>query len=181
MKKDLRALCVLFASLLPAALAAAQPTVESIEELLVVSEVPQALDMTHREVEKQFRAILARMATRSDATPELKKAMEALSPQLAAMIRNELNVEQLKPLFVQGYKRLYTQEEVDGTIAFYRSPAGQAYLHKGPQLKAQVSEAVFARTDALTERLVASLRREEALARAEASLQPPATAASGAR
>jgi hypothetical protein len=40
----------------------------------------------------------------------------------------------MKTMLVQVYADTYTEEEVDGILAFYKSPAGQAMLQKMPQL-----------------------------------------------
>jgi len=51
--------------------------------------------------------------------------------QTAAM-REELNWEKLKPMHVQLYRDTFEQEEIDGLLAFYRSPVGQAFVNKMP-------------------------------------------------
>ncbi len=43
-------------------------------------------------------------------------------------------MDALKPLFLKVYMDTYTEEELDGILAFYKSPAGQAFVAKTPQL-----------------------------------------------
>ena len=38
----------------------------------------------------------------------------------------------LEPRFIEIYQASFTQAEVDGMLAFYRSPAGQAVIAKMP-------------------------------------------------
>jgi uncharacterized protein len=43
-----------------------------------------------------------------------------------------LNWSTLKPHYVRIYQEAFEQEEIDGLIAFYSSPAGQAFIGKMP-------------------------------------------------
>ena len=38
----------------------------------------------------------------------------------------------LKPMYVEIYTTNFTQEEIDGLISFYESPAGKAFVAKMP-------------------------------------------------
>ncbi len=38
----------------------------------------------------------------------------------------------LEPMYVRVYQKSFTQGEVDGMIAFYKTPAGQAVINKMP-------------------------------------------------
>jgi hypothetical protein len=40
----------------------------------------------------------------------------------------------MKKILVPSYSETFSQEEVDGLIAFYQSPAGKAYVEKMPTL-----------------------------------------------
>ena len=40
----------------------------------------------------------------------------------------------MKPLYVQLYRDTFEQEEVDGLLAFYASPTGQAFVNKMPMV-----------------------------------------------
>jgi hypothetical protein len=54
--------------------------------------------------------------------------------------------EKMKPMYVQLYRDTFEQEEVDGLIAFYKSPAGQAYVTKMPLLMSKsmaISQSLF--------------------------------------
>ena len=40
----------------------------------------------------------------------------------------------MKDQYVQAYREMFTQEEIDGLIAFYQPPAGQSLVNKQPEL-----------------------------------------------
>jgi len=50
------------------------------------------------------------------------------------MMHEQLNWKTLQPQYVKLYTKTFSQQEIDGLIAFYSSPAGQAYLAKMPLL-----------------------------------------------
>jgi hypothetical protein len=60
--------------------------------------------------------------------------------------------EKFKPAIVQIYAEVYTDEELDGILAFYRSPAGRAMLEKMPQL--------MSRTMAVAQKLMGDIQPE---------------------
>lgn len=42
----------------------------------------------------------------------------------------------IEPDFIKLYATTYTEEEIDGILAFYRTPAGQSMLNKLPEINA---------------------------------------------
>jgi hypothetical protein len=53
---------------------------------------------------------------------------------MMTIMKEELSWDKLKDGFIQVYRDTFTQEEMDGIIAFYKSPAGQAFVDKQPAL-----------------------------------------------
>jgi len=47
-------------------------------------------------------------------------------------MRKELSWEQMEPMYLEIYQKSFTQEEVDGLLSFYKSPAGVASIKKMP-------------------------------------------------
>ena len=48
------------------------------------------------------------------------------------MMKELLDWKKLEPMYVRIYQKTFTQPEVDGMIAFYKTPAGQAVMSKMP-------------------------------------------------
>ncbi len=46
----------------------------------------------------------------------------------------------MKPEYVRLYDEVYSDEELNGILAFYKSPAGQAFLNKMPLLMTKSME-----------------------------------------
>jgi hypothetical protein len=82
-------------------------------------------------------------------------------------MKQELSWQKLKPLYVQIYRESFEQEEVDGLVAFYASPAGKAMLDKMPT----VMQKSMAITQPLMQSLIPKMKSamEEAMSEARLS------------
>lgn len=140
MRKCIFCLCL---SLLLASQARAEPpSVSSIETLLAVTKADRLLDTMYGNMEQSMRqGMLAALAGRT-LTPEQQRLIDNLPARFSKVMRSELSWESLKPLLVPVYLETFDQAEVDGLIAFYRSPLGQRLLDKQP-LVAQKSSAAM--------------------------------------
>jgi len=49
-------------------------------------------------------------------------------------MKEVLDWNKLEPMYVRVYQKSFTQGEVDGLIAFYSTPAGQALINKMPMV-----------------------------------------------
>jgi hypothetical protein len=54
--------------------------------------------------------------------------------KMAAILKEELSWDKVKDQYVQAYREMFSQEEIDGLIAFYQTPAGQSLVSKQPEL-----------------------------------------------
>jgi hypothetical protein len=66
--------------------------------------------------------------------PGIKKIVDAGGAKVMAALNEGLKWEAFEPTFVEVYQAMLTQEEVDGIVAFYKTPAGKALIQKMPQL-----------------------------------------------
>ena len=103
------------------------------EELLNLMNVREA-------TEKTFAIIKQSM---SDQTKKMREAMgqtnkPAASPtnfdKMMDMITRELSWDNMKEDYIALYANTFTEEELQGIIAFYKSPVGQAFSIKQPEL-----------------------------------------------
>jgi hypothetical protein len=60
--------------------------------------------------------------------------MDKQQTKMIAIMKDELSWAKIKDGFVQVYRETFSQVEIDGIIAFYKSPAGQAFIDKQPAL-----------------------------------------------
>jgi hypothetical protein len=113
---------------------AAQPSVESIEALLQITRAESMVDGMNGNIEQLMRSAMAETVQREKLSPSQQRVLEQFPAKFAQVVREESNWAAMKPELVEIYRSVYTQEEVDGQLAFYRSPAGQATISKMPQV-----------------------------------------------
>ena len=96
-----------------------------IEEMLKLTNA----DALTNQVIQQVRNMALQNATRSGASDP-----QGVQTRVLDLLKQEMSWEKMKPDYVKLYDELFTEEELDGIVAFYRSPAGQAMTKKMPQL-----------------------------------------------
>jgi len=75
-------------------------------------------------------AQLNTMNVPADARPKA----EEMQQRMMALIADRLSWEKARPALIKVYSDTFTESEIDGIVAFYKSPPGQAMLEKMPQL-----------------------------------------------
>jgi len=82
-------------------------------------------------------------------TPEQKTAYDGYQQKLDQLLASYLSWDKMKPVMVQAYSETYTDQELDGILNFYRSPAGQAMVAKSPELMSKTRTAMMQQISAL--------------------------------
>ena len=82
-------------------------------------------------------------------------------------MREEMTWDKLRPLYVQIYQESFTQEEIDGLIAFYESPAGVAFVEKMPFVMQKSMSIMQSRMAPMMEKMKAAIK--EAIAEPKAA------------
>jgi hypothetical protein len=65
-------------------------------------------------------------------TPDVERDIERREAEIMSGLKEILDWNKLEPMYVRVYQKSFTQSEVDGLIAFYKTPAGQALINKMP-------------------------------------------------
>ena len=65
---------------------------------------------------------------------EEQAVLDRQQAKMTAIIKDELNWDKMKDLYIQVYRETFSQEEIDGLIAFYQTPVGQSFVSKQPEL-----------------------------------------------
>jgi len=120
------------ALLLSGALHAAPASPQSVEAVLEVTRVEAMLNTMYANLEPMMRQAMQQSVGGRKVTAEEQRLLDALPGKFAALMREEMAWEKLKPLYVQVYAESFDQEEIDALLVFYRSPAGQALIGKMP-------------------------------------------------
>lgn len=144
----------------PLACLAAPPSAASIEDLLVVSNSESMMTSMYAIMEDSMRKGVEQATAGKPLTPEQQRVAERIPARLMEVMRQEMSWAKLKPMFVQVYQETLTQEDVDGLLAFYRTPAGRTMIEKMPAVMQRTSTIMQAQMPELIGKLQAAMAEE---------------------
>lgn len=112
--------------------AAPTPTEASVKQLLAVAQTHKLVDAVMKQIDTlMFEAIA--QATKGQPIPDkVQKDIDQRRSEVISLMKELLDWKKLEPTYVRIYQKSFTQPEVDGMIAFYKTPAGQAMIGKMP-------------------------------------------------
>jgi uncharacterized protein len=113
---------------------AAPPSDASINQLLELSKAGALMDSVWAQMDGFMKNSMQQVTKGKPLSAEEQAIMDKQQTKMIAIMKDELSWAKIKDGFVQVYRETFTQEEVDGIIAFYKSSAGQAFVDKQPAL-----------------------------------------------
>ena len=116
-----------------------------IEEILQITRTDQMLKQTMQQVRTMQLAQLKKM----DLPADQKTLMDDIQTKTMALISDRLSYEKAKPLYVGLYAEVFSEEEIDGIMGFYKSPAGKAMIEKMPMMMQRLMPMMQKMTDDL--------------------------------
>ena len=108
-------------------------TEASIDRLFTAMNVERSMSSMYPMMQNMMKQNMAQ-ALPPNATAQQKHAIDAVQETFNDVMRDELSWARMKPDMVKAYAETYTEAEVLGMVAFFESPAGQAYTQKTPIL-----------------------------------------------
>jgi len=128
---------------------AAPPSRESVDALLSVVDMRKTYDASFEAIRASMDKALSSAPQVQAMTPEQRQRFQAGLGRIVKLMRDDMDWDKLKPEFAQMYIDTFTQEEVDGLLAFYRTPAGRAMVEKMPTLMGKMMQQTQARMQRL--------------------------------
>jgi hypothetical protein len=114
----------------------APPTDESIKQMLTVMHVEKMLDQMFLQMDAAMKSGMEQGLQQSLHGHELnaaqKAAIEKFKEKLSAIMKDELSFAKMQDIYLQAYRETFTEEDVNGVTAFYRSPVGKTVVEKIP-------------------------------------------------
>ena len=131
-----RAVLLAAMSLLPAAPLRADDTSkrEKLHEMFRVAHIDQTMNQAFQQQVQQLPRMMQAMFPGAKITPEQQKDMDTFMQKIMGIVQTEANWTKLEPQFTTIYAYTYSEQEIDGLIAFYKSPVGQEMVAKQPEL-----------------------------------------------
>lgn len=110
------------------------------EELLTLFQVDKAMDGAFQQVMNMQEE----MADSKPSSPEQKEKQRLALQASLDETKKLFGWETIKPAFIEIYSEVFTEEELQGMIDFFKSPLGQKWIAKQPQLQAATMQKMQA-------------------------------------
>lgn len=141
------------------ACSAAPASTESINTLLTVTKTEALIAGMHGQVDQMMGQALGQMLGGRQLSPEQQRMIDAARREFSIVMKEDLSWSRMRSMYISIYQETFTQEEIDGLIAFYRSPAGAAFVDKMPLVMQKSALAMQARMPQLMEKMKAAMQK----------------------
>lgn len=119
----------------PAPSATANPPSEaSIKQLLEVTQARKLVDSIMSQMDNLMQQAVVQAAAGREIPESVQKEIDRQRAEMIAMMKELLDWQKLEPMYVRTYQKTFTQPELDGMLAFYKTPAGAAVVNKMPAI-----------------------------------------------
>ncbi len=157
----------------------ARPSEASVRQLFEVMHSSKLLDAYMTQIDSTVRASMQQALAGQQLNPKQKQILDDMGGQIGSLVKAELNWPAIEPLMIDVYRNTFSQHEVDGMLAFYRSEAGQAVIAKLPTAMQQSMTGIQGHAQALTPKIVQLEKDTAAQLKAAADPQPAAQSPQG--
>lgn len=106
----------------------------SIKQLLTVTKAQRLLNSMHAQVNALMDNSIRMELKGKQPTAKQQKAIKHMKTQMIAILQQGMSWKKLEPVYIRLYKDSFTEEEIKGMLAFYKTAAGQAVINKMPLL-----------------------------------------------
>lgn len=111
------------------------------------------MESVYGNLEPAMRKAMEQAAAGKTLTSEQKKVMDRAPQRMSEFLRKEFSWAKMEPIQVSIYRESFEQPEIDGLIAFYKTPAGQAFVKKMPMVTQKAMVAMQAQMQQMMPRL----------------------------
>ena len=108
------------------------PSEASIKQLLELAQARKLVDSVMAQMDNLMQQTIAQATQGQKIPAKVQKDIDQQRAEMVAMMKELLDWTKLEPMYVRIYQKTFSQQEIDGMIAFYKTPAGQAVLSKMP-------------------------------------------------
>jgi hypothetical protein len=114
-----------------AGFAAGEPDArQAADELVTLTNVEGMLAGVRAQTS---RMIAARLDALNLSAPQ-RDAANRLEKNIQSLLADKLSFSKMKESYVNAYTAVFTPDELNGLVEFYKTPLGQSYLKKLPDL-----------------------------------------------
>lgn len=103
------------------------------EDLLNLMNMRENIEKSFAMIKQMIPAQMEKMKQATGQT-NMPANVSGQTDKMMEMMAQELSWDKMKEDYITLYADTFTEEELKGIIAFYKSPAGQAFIKKQPEL-----------------------------------------------
>ena len=108
------------------------PSEASVKQLLEVTHAHQLVDTIMTQMDTLMKNAMQQATQGQPVPPKVQQTFDKTHSEIMSAVRSEMSWDKLEPMYVRIYQKSFTQQELDGLVAFYKTPAGQALISKMP-------------------------------------------------
>jgi len=143
----------------------------SIRELLEVTESRKLIDTMGGQLDAAMRGSMSQALGDRQLTAQQQQILDEMRERFIAVMTEELSWARYEPLIMQVYRQTFTQAEVDGMLAFYRTETGRAMISKMPLVMQSSMQLAQQQMSQMIPKLQQIM--QESVAKLEATEQKP--------
>lgn len=129
----------------------------SLEEMFAVTHMERMLDGPYQQLDRVFFNVVKGMEVPKSSRPIVKDFYAKYN----ALIKEELSWDKVKEPIIDSYSEVFTQEEVDELVRFYKTPVGQKMRSNMPQLMQASQQSIQAAVQAMMPKLQGMIQEME--------------------
>jgi uncharacterized protein len=150
-----------------------RPSAESVERLLEATGSRTMMSTVLSQMEVNMQKGMEEALKGKYLSPAQQSIMDDMRAKMFALVQDELTWDRIEPVIVDVYQQTFTQKEVNGMLAFYRSDVGKSMVTKMPQVLTASSGAMRSRMGTLVPKLEELQRNTMHKLQASEVLQDP--------
>ena len=120
--------CLVLAS----AAMAAPASEASVRQLLEITNARGLVDTMKTRMEGTFGKAFDLAADDKKPSPAQQAAIEKMKARMEAVLTSYLDWSKLETVYVRVYQESFSEEDIQGMLSFYQTPAGGAVVEKMP-------------------------------------------------
>lgn len=106
----------------------------SVRQLLEVTQAQKLVDGMRMQVDKLMDNAIHDALKGKEPNVAQQQAIDTMKKKIVALLQAEISWGKLEPMYLRLYQESFSEEEVAGMLAFYKTPSGQAVIYKLPGL-----------------------------------------------
>ena len=108
------------------------PSEASVKQLLEATHARQLIDTMLTQMDGMMKNVMQQVTQGQPVPPQVQKTYDQSRAEVLSAMNDQFSWDKMEPMYVRIYQKSFTQAELDGILAFYKTPAGQAVINKMP-------------------------------------------------